>query len=92
MNTMICTVLTGSLLLTLAACGSGHHAAKTAIHTGQDAPPPVSHTVFAPYINDINQAKQVQQIVNAQKQALDQAVQAQTGGSHSPAPSAQTPR
>ena len=92
MKTKVYVVLMGSLLLALDACGSHSRAAKAAIQTGQNAPLPVSHTVFAPYVNDVNKAKQVQQIVNAQKQALDRAIQAQTAASSTPAPSAQTPR
>jgi hypothetical protein len=89
---MVCAALMGGVLLALGACGAGNRAAKSANQTGQGAPPPVSHTVFAPYINDINKAKQVQHIVNAQKQALDRAIQSQSGTDNTPAPSAQTPR
>ncbi|MDE2071021.1 MAG: hypothetical protein KGJ04_07155 [Gammaproteobacteria bacterium] len=76
--------------LFLCACGPDHQSQGTGKQAAQEAPPPVSHTVFAPYINDVNKAKQVQNTVNAQKQALDRAVQAQTSASSSPAPSAQT--
>lgn len=89
MKAAIYAVLTSGLLLLLGACGSSNRSAETA---KQDAPPPVSHTVFAPYINDINKAKQVQNTVNSQKQALDRAIQAQTSASNTPAPSAQTPQ
>lgn len=81
----------GGMLLLLCACGSDHRPQFNGQPADQDAPPPVSHTVFAPYINEINKAKNVQNTVNAQKQALDRAIQAQTGASVSPAPSAQTP-
>lgn len=88
MRSMLRISSLAGLLLALCACGSNHASGKPA---ASDAPPPVSHTVFAPYVQDINKAKQVQNTVNAQKQALDRAIQAQTGSSQSPAPSAQTP-
>ena len=78
------------LVLLLCACGPHNQPAGAGKQAAQDAPPPVSHTVFAPYINDVNKAKQVQNTVNAQKQALDRGIQAQTGASSSPAPAAQT--
>ncbi|MGH8377518.1 MAG: hypothetical protein ACRER7_01045 [Gammaproteobacteria bacterium] len=75
-------------LLLIAGCGSSDNSGK---NSAQDAPPPVSHTVFAPYIRDIDKAKNVQKTIDAQKQALDRQIQAQTGASTSPAPAAQTP-
>lgn len=89
MKSLVYGSLMTALLLLLGACGAGHPAGNTA---GSQAPPPVSHTVFAPYVNDVNKAKQVQNTVNAQKQALDRAIQAQTGATSTPAPAAQSPR
>lgn len=89
MKIVLCNSLMAGLLLSLCACGTSHSSGD---NSPSQAPPPVSHTVFAPYIQDINKAKQVQNTVNAQKQVLDRAIQAQTGSSQSPAPSAQTPR
>lgn len=88
MQSLIYGVCMGGLLLLLDACGAGHSSGNRA---ASQAPPPVSHTVFTPYINDINKAKQVQNTVMAQKQSLDRAIQAQTSASNIPAPSAQTP-
>lgn len=87
MKTALYVILFTGLLLGLGACGSSDSSKNQA---AQDAPPPVSHTVFAPYIREIDKAKQVQNTVNAQKQALDRAIQAQTGTSSTPAPSAQS--
>lgn len=89
MKSLVCSILMTALMLVLGACGAGHSAGNT---TGSQAPPPVSHTVFAPYVKDVNKAKQVQGTVDAQKQALDRAIQAQTGTTSTPAPSAQSPR
>ncbi|MGA9851686.1 MAG: hypothetical protein WBR15_01990 [Gammaproteobacteria bacterium] len=75
-------------LLLIAGCGSSNSSDKNA---AQDAPPPVSHTVFAPYIREINKAKQVQSTVAAQKEEMDKQIQAQTGSTTTPAPTAQTP-
>jgi hypothetical protein len=71
-----------------AGCGSSHNPGKSAT---QSAPPPVSHTVFAPYIREIDKAKNVQKTVDAQKQAMDKQIQAQSGATITPAPAAQTP-
>lgn len=90
MKSLQCGILASALALFLCACGPDHQSQDTGKQAAQDAPPPVSHTVFAPYLNDVNKAKQVQNTVNAQKQALDRAIQAQTGISSSPAPPAQT--
>lgn len=90
MKSLRCGIFLGGLALFLCACGPDHQPAGSGKQAAQDAPPPVSHTVFAPYVNDVNKAKQVQNTVNAQKQALDRAIQAQTGASGSPAPTAQT--
>lgn len=90
MKSLLCGILMSGLALCLCACGPGHPSQRTGTQAAQDAPPPASHTVFAPYINDVNKAKQVQNTVHAQKQALDRAIQAQTGVSSSPAPSAQS--
>lgn len=84
-------IFLAGLALSVCACGPGHQPAGAGKQAAQEAPPPVSHTVFAPYINDVNKARQVQNTVTAQKQALDRAVRAQTGASSSPAPAAQTP-
>ncbi|MBU6420679.1 MAG: hypothetical protein KGL98_01325 [Gammaproteobacteria bacterium] len=89
MKSLVCAILMTALTLVLGACDAGHSVGNTA---GSQAPPPVSHTVFAPYVNDVNKAKQLQDTVNAQKQALDRAIQAQTGATRTPAPSAQSPR
>lgn len=89
MKSLVCGILMTALMLVLGACGASHSAGNTA---GSQAPPPVSHTVFAPYVNDVNKAKQVQDSVNAQKQALDRAIQAQTGTTRTTAPAAQSPR
>ena len=88
MKMVLCSILMAGLLLSLCACGAGHSSSN---NSTSQAPPPVSHTVFAPYIQEINKAKQVQNTVNAQKQALDRAIQAQTGASQTPPPPAQTP-
>lgn len=85
MKLLIAAALTGSLLAVLSACG--HSQSQTTV--SGDAPPSVSHTVFAPYVNDINKAKNVQNVVNAQKQALDKAVHSQAYGATS-APAAQS--
>lgn len=81
------SLLIAGLLMGLSACGAGKSSANS---SAENAPPPVSHTVFAPYIREIDKAKQVQNTVNAQKQALDQAIQAQTGGTSTAAPAAQS--
>lgn len=70
------------ILALMAACGSSR---EDKASQAQAAPPAVSHTVFAPYIRDINKAKNVQNTVNAQKQSLDRQIQAQSTGN---APSA----
>ena len=75
------------ILALMAACGSSRN--DTA-NRAQTAPPPVSHTVFAPYIQDINKAKNVQNTVNAQKQSLDRQIQAQSAGS-APAAASHSP-
>ena len=90
MKSLLCGIFLSGFLLFLCACGPDHQSQNTGKQAIQEAPPPVSHTVFAPYVNDVNKAKQVQNSVNAQKQALDRAIQAQTGASSSPAPPAQT--
>lgn len=87
MKIPLTAALAGSLLALLAGCGPSYPQAAST----QDAPPPVSHTVFAPYVNDVNKAKDVQNVVNAQKQALDKEINSQTGaGTSTPAPAAQT--
>ncbi|MGH8293590.1 MAG: hypothetical protein ACRESA_08995 [Gammaproteobacteria bacterium] len=90
MKSLLRGIAMSGLVLFLCACGPDNQPAGAGKQAAQDAPPPVSHTVFAPYLNDVNKAKQVQNTVNTQKQALDRAIQAQTGASRSPAPSAQT--
>lgn len=85
MKILIAVALAGGLLAALSACGRNQ--SQTTV--SGDAPPPVSHTVFAPYVNDVNKAKNVQNVVNAQKQALDKAINSQAGGSTS-APAAQS--
>lgn len=88
MKTPLAATLAGSLLVALAGCGPSHPQSAGA----EDAPPPVSHTVFAPYVNEVNKARNVQNVVNAQKQALDKEINNQTGaGSSTPAPAAQSP-
>lgn len=89
MKSLVCSILMTALMLVLGACGTDHSNGNNA---ASQAPPPVSHTVFAPYVKDVNKAKQVQDTVDAQKQALDRAIQAQTGTTSTPAPSAQSPR
>lgn len=91
MKSLAYAILMSALALFLCACGPDHPSQRAGTQTTQEAPPPVSHTLFAPYVNDVNKAKQVQNTVNAQKQTLDRAIQAQTGASRSPAPPAQTP-
>lgn len=86
MKILISAILVSGILTGLSACGSGQSQASAS----KDAPPPVSHTVFAPYVNEVNKAKHVQSVVNAQKQALDKAISRQTGGA-TPAPAAQSP-
>ncbi|MGH8321030.1 MAG: hypothetical protein ACRESI_03640 [Gammaproteobacteria bacterium] len=83
------TLFIVAALLPIAGCGSPDSSGK---NTAQDAPPPVSHTVFAPYIRDIDKAKNVQKTIDAQKQAMDRQIQAQIGATTTPAPAAQTPR
>ncbi|MGH8398417.1 MAG: hypothetical protein ACRETA_09270 [Gammaproteobacteria bacterium] len=85
----IITLFIVAAFLLISGCSSSDSSSKD---TAQDAPPPVSHTVFAPYIRDIDKAKNVQKTVDAQKQALDQQIQAQTGATTTSAPAAQTPR
>jgi hypothetical protein len=76
-------------ILSLAtACGASDGNDKNA---AQDAPPPVSHTVFAPYIREIDKAKNVQNMVSAQKQDMDRQIQAQTAVSNAPAAITQSP-
>lgn len=79
----ICTIL-----VMTAGCGSS---ASDKGSQAQNAPPPVSHTVFAPYVRDINKAKNVQNTVNAQKQSLDKQIQAQSGSSNAPSATSQSP-
>lgn len=85
MKILIAAVLAAGVLTVLSACGRSQP--QTTV--SGDAPPPVSHTVFAPYVNDINKAKNVQNVVNEQKQALDKAINSQAGNSTS-APAAQS--
>ena len=69
-------------------CSSSDDSDKNA---AQNAPPPVSHTIFAPYIRDIDKAKNIQNTVNAQKQAMDQQIQRQAGTNQAPEAATQTP-
>jgi hypothetical protein len=76
-------------ILSLAtACGASNGNDKNA---AQDAPLPVSHTVFAPYIREIDKAKNVQNAVDAQKQAMDQQIQSQTSANNAPAAASVSP-
>ena len=86
---IVCALFAATVLLLIAGCGSSDNSNK---NSTQNAPPPVSHTVFAPYIREINKAKNVQKTMETQKQAMDQQIQAQTTATTTPAPSAQTPR
>lgn len=85
---IIGTLCMCTLLSLATACGSSDENDK---NTAQDAPPPVSHTVFAPYIREIDKAKNVQNTVEAQKQAMDRQIQAQTGASSTPAAASKSP-
>lgn len=88
MKSALTIILAGVLLTGLSACGSGHPQASSS----QTAPPPVSHTVFAPYVNDVRKAKNVQSVVNAQARTLNKAIRTQTGGATpTSAPAAQSP-
>ena len=71
-----------------AGCGSSDDSHKNA---AVNAPLPVSHTVFAPYIREINTAKNVQNTIDAQKQAMDRQIQAQTGTTSAPPATSQSP-
>ncbi len=82
---ILCTCI---ILMMAAGCGSSTGDKNS---QAQNAPPPVSHTVFAPYVRAINKAKNVQNTVNAQKQALDRQIQAQSGSSNVPAATSQSP-
>ncbi len=76
-------------ILSLAtACGTSEESNN---NTAQKAPPPVSHTVFAPYIREIDKAKNVQNTVDAQKQTMDRQLQEQTGASSAPNAASQSP-
>ena len=86
----ISTALLASLLL-LAACNSGRSPAK-ASSDDQHAPPP-HKTVFDPYIQDLNKAKQVQDKLQAQQQRMEQQLQqAQSGTTRDQPAPAQPPR
>jgi len=87
MKTISALCICATLFLTI-SCGSYNSTDKNA---AQNAPPPVSHTVFAPYIREINKAKNVQNTVDAQKQAMDRQIQAQTGTTNAPSASSQSP-
>ncbi|HVA55300.1 MAG TPA: hypothetical protein VNI53_05835 [Gammaproteobacteria bacterium] len=76
------------VVVLMTGCGASDDSDKNAT---QDAPPPVSHTVFAPYIREIDKAKNVQNTTDAQKQALDRQIQAQTGTSNAPSATSQSP-
>jgi hypothetical protein len=82
---MMC--ICAAALLT-AGCGPSSDSSKNA---AQNAPPPVSHTVFAPYIREINKAKNIQNTVNAQKQAMDRQIQEQTGATSAASAASQSP-
>lgn len=84
MNTVSTLFITATLLLT-AACGSSQSPDRKA--AAQNAPPPVSHTVFAPYVNELDKAKNVQNTIDAQKQAMDKQIQIQSGATPAPASS-----
>jgi len=75
-------------VLQMTGCGASGDSDKNAT---QDAPPPVSHTVFAPYIREIDKAKNVQNTINTQKQAMDRQIQAQAGASNAPTAVSQSP-
>ncbi|MGA9853920.1 MAG: hypothetical protein WBR29_01415 [Gammaproteobacteria bacterium] len=82
----ILCIYTAVLLTT--GCSSSDDSDKNA---AQDAPPPVTHTVFAPYIREIDKAKNVQNTVDSQKQAMDRQLQSQTGTSNAPSAASQSP-
>ncbi len=77
-----------SLLLLLTACGSSNNSNVSAGKSSQ-AP---RKTVFEPYIQELNKAKQVQNVLQAEKQKMDQQIQAQTGTTRTPPAPAQPPR
>lgn len=77
-----------SLLLLLTACGSSNNSNVSAGKSSQ-AP---RKTVFEPYIQELNKAKQVQNVLQAEKQKMDQQIQAQTGATRTPPAPAQPPR
>lgn len=82
-------VIVGCLLLALAACSSGSNS-KQAKDTAQASQPKKS--VFDPYIQDVNKAKQVQGKLNAaQQKANAQLQQAQSASTSNPPQSAQPP-
>ncbi|HET7921805.1 MAG TPA: hypothetical protein VFM15_03535 [Gammaproteobacteria bacterium] len=79
--------LAGCLLLTLTACGSGHDSKKD-----QQADQAQKKSVFDPYIQDVNKAKQVQgKLDAAQQKANAQLQQAGAAGTASQPQSAQPP-
>ena len=83
-KTICAFFIVGTLSLT-AACDSSQNPDKNT--AAQNAPPPVSHTVFAPYVRELNKAKNVQNTINAQKQAMDKQIQMQSGATPAPASS-----
>lgn len=86
MKTLIIT-FTAVLLLT-AGCGASDNGGQNA---AQSAPPPVTHTVFAPYIQDLNKAKNLQNTLQAEKQKTDQQLQQAESGTTSTQPSTTQP-
>ncbi len=78
-----------SFLLLLTACGSNNNSGNASTEKSAQAP---RKTVFEPYIQDLNKAKQVQNVLQAEKQKMDQQIQAQTGTTRTPPSPAQPPR
>ena len=78
--------ITGFLLLTLGACSSGSDSKQD-----KDNAPP-KKTVFDPYVQDVNKAKQVQGTLDAAQQKADaQLQQAESASTSSQPESAQPP-
>ena len=78
-----------SLLLLLTACGSSNNSGNVSAGKSSQAP---RKTVFEPYIQDLNKAKQVQNVLQAEQQKMDEQIQAQTGATRTPPAPAQPPR
>lgn len=77
-----------AVVLLTAGCGASNNSGQNA---AQNAPPPVTHTVFAPYIQDLNKAKNVQTTLQAEKQKTDQQLQQAEAGTTSTQPSSAQP-